>query len=130
MSRVVDKNDIICYYNEANLLHRLDGPAYEDCEIGQFCWYINSQRHREDGPAVIYRDGYQAWYRNGLRHREDGPAIITHNQREYWYNRGELHRIDGPAIEEKNSSRKEYWIHNQQYTEEEFKIVVFSLGIN
>ena len=38
-------------------------------------WFLNGKRHREDGPAVEYANGYKSWYINGELHREDGPAI-------------------------------------------------------
>lgn len=28
-------------------------------------WWLNGKRHREDGPAVIYPDGYRTWFLNG-----------------------------------------------------------------
>ena len=43
------------------------------------------QFHNEDGPAVIYSDGYEAWYINGKPHREDGPAIIYANGDKIWF---------------------------------------------
>ena len=43
------------------------------------------ERHREDGPAVIYSDGEQYWYINGNLHREDGPAVIFPDGEQYWY---------------------------------------------
>lgn len=32
--------------------------------------------HREDGPAIMYSDGYQEWRSYGALHRKDGPARI------------------------------------------------------
>jgi len=28
-------------------------------------WYLNGQRHREDGPAVEHADGSKSWWLNG-----------------------------------------------------------------
>jgi hypothetical protein len=39
-------------------------------------WYKNGKLHREDGPAVIHRDGAKEWYWNDRRHRSDGPAVV------------------------------------------------------
>jgi len=50
-----------CWYNEANQLHRLDGPAVDDVH-GIKCWYQNGQCHRLDGPAVEYANGDKYWY--------------------------------------------------------------------
>jgi hypothetical protein len=53
----------IQYINENNLLHRLDGPAFE-----------------------LY-NGYKEWYKDEKFHREDGPAREYNNiVKEYWYN--------------------------------------------
>ena len=46
--------------------HREDGPAIERANYGNF-WYLNGKRHREDGPAVERADGYKAWYLNGVQ---------------------------------------------------------------
>ena len=32
---------------------------------GSKSWYLNGERHREDGPAIEDADGYKAWYLNG-----------------------------------------------------------------
>jgi len=32
---------------------------------GTKIWYLNGQRHREDGPAIEYESGYKEWYING-----------------------------------------------------------------
>ena len=52
--------------------------------------YYNAagQLHREDGPAIVRKDGSMAWYRNDLRHREDGPAIVLANGNKEWYLNG------------------------------------------
>jgi hypothetical protein len=61
--------------------------------------------HREDGPAIVFRSGYEAWWLNGKLHREDGPAII--------YSNGE----------------KSYWLNDKQYTEDAFKTIQFFNGV-
>jgi hypothetical protein len=48
-------------------------------------WYLNGERHREDGPAVEFSGGNKAWYLNGKLHREDGPAVEYEDGRKYWY---------------------------------------------
>ena len=52
---------------------------------GSKSWYLNGQRHREDGPAFYRRDVYKAWYLNGKLHREDGPAIEYADGDKYWF---------------------------------------------
>jgi hypothetical protein len=51
-------------------------------------WFLNGQRHREDGPAIEWADGDKSWYFNGKRHREDGPAVEGANGSKYWYLNG------------------------------------------
>ena len=38
-------------------------------------WYLNGERHREDGPAVEYANGTKYWYLNGKQ---------FFLQKEYW----------------------------------------------
>jgi len=52
-------------------------------------WYLNNQRHREDGPATERSNGSREWYLNGQRHREDGPAIETAHGICKWFLNGE-----------------------------------------
>jgi len=51
-------------------------------------WYLNGERHREDGPAVEDDEGYKAWYLNGKRHRTDGPAYEETDGYKEWYLNG------------------------------------------
>jgi len=48
--------------------------------------------------------GNKRWYINGVYHREDGPAI------KYYH------------------GTKEWWLHGEQYTEEEFVLLQFTNG--
>jgi hypothetical protein len=57
-------------------------------EYGTQEWWVNGQRHRVDGPAVIYADGSKRWYINDQLHRLDGPAIIRVDGSQYWYING------------------------------------------
>jgi hypothetical protein len=76
-------------------------------------------RHREDGPAIEYADGYKAWYINGKLHREGGPAVEYTSEAKSWYVKGKLHREDGPAIEHADGY-KAWFINDKQYSEKEF----------
>jgi hypothetical protein len=83
-------------------------------------WYnLEGQLHREDGPAIEFRDGYKAYYINGKRHREDGPAVDCGNKYKCYYINNKLHREDGPAVEYANGD-KSYYINDEELTEEEF----------
>ena len=67
---VVDTRGTRWYYNSANQLHRIDGPAVEYTS-GTEHWYQNNQRHRTDGPAVDYQNGGKEWWLNGTYMTED-----------------------------------------------------------
>ena len=82
-------------------------------------WYLNGQRHREDGPAVEYIDGYKAWYLNDKLHRKDGPAIEDAGGGKAWYLNGERHREDGPAIDWADGS-KHWFLNDKELSEAEF----------
>ena len=56
--------------------------------------------HREDGPAIDYKNGYKAWFLNGKCHRDDGPAV------EYRF------------------GTKEWWLNNVKYSEIDFYIAI------
>jgi hypothetical protein len=66
---------------------------------GNKFWYVNGQRHREDGPACEYTDGTTSWYLHGKSHRIGGPAVEWRGGAKTWYVHGVLHRLDGPAME-------------------------------
>jgi hypothetical protein len=52
---------------------------------GDKCWYLNGERHREDGPASEYASGAKSWLLKGGYHREDGPAIECGDGSKFWY---------------------------------------------
>ena len=56
---------------------------------GDKFWYLNDQRHREDGPAIEYANGDKFWYLNDQLHREAGPAVEYADGGKYWYLNGE-----------------------------------------
>jgi len=68
-------------------------------EYGNKRWYDkNGQFHRENGPAIEYRNGTKEWWWHGYLHRVDGPAVEDANGSKFWYRHGIRHREDGPAI--------------------------------
>ena len=90
--------------------------------VGTTCWYKDAKctiLHRENGPAVVFINGYKEWYQNGLLHRTDGPAIEFADDTKQWYQNGLLHRTDGPAVEWSNG-RKSWWLNGEELTEAEF----------
>lgn len=89
--------------------------VYDD---GRKDWFLNDQRHREDGPAIEWADGKE-WWINGQRHREDGPAIEWADGSKYWWLNGKRHREDGPAAEYADGN-KEWWLNGKYFGEVEF----------
>jgi hypothetical protein len=89
-------------------------------------WYLNGERHREDGPAIEYLNGSKQWYLNSKRHRIDGPAIEYYDGTKEWWLNGRRHREDGPAVEFADGS-KAWWLNGTAYTEFDWKIAVEKL---
>lgn len=98
---------------------------YQDGTIRYYNYRDNL--HREDGPAVIYPSGTKLWYFNNKKHREDGPAIEYPDGSGSWYFNDQRHRLDGPAIV-RSDGTKEYWINGKGYLEEEYRMIIFTLG--
>jgi hypothetical protein len=69
--------------------------------------------------VMVYTNGSKSWYLNGQRHREDGPAFEGADGNKYWYLNGKPHREDGPAVEWISGS-KAWYLNGEQLTEEEF----------
>lgn len=69
-------------------------------------YWQNKNRHREDGPAIIYSSGAEEYYLNGILHREDGPAITLLNK-SFWYYHGTFINV---------SSQKEFVKYLVNYT--------------
>jgi antitoxin component YwqK of YwqJK toxin-antitoxin module len=68
-------------------------------------YYLNGERHRENGPAYQgwYENGnkwYECYYLNGKYHRENGPAYQS------WYENG-------------NKRYEEYYLNNKEVSKEE-----------
>lgn len=82
----INPNGSTYYFKDKKMtkIHREDGPAIE-FKDGSKYWYKDSELHREDGPAVELPDGRKEWWINGNQHREDGPAVINRwGNEEYW----------------------------------------------
>ena len=52
-------------------------------------WYKNGVLHNDiDLPAVVSAQGDLEYYQNGKRHRDNGPAVIRRNGVCSWYKDG------------------------------------------
>jgi hypothetical protein len=94
------------YYKKGtNILHRRNGPAIETAN-GDKYFYINGERHREDGPAIersMFNWFYKEWHINGKLHRKNGPAVESANGYKEWW-------INGKRLsDEKEAILNEWW---------------------
>lgn len=69
---VVDNFGTTRWYKDAKckVLHRENDPAVQYADDGTKCWFQNGQRHRTDGPALVYADGTKEWFINGVEMTE------------------------------------------------------------
>ena len=113
-----DGNEFYHKDRAMTIRHREDGPAisYRD---GDKLWYLNGQIHREDGPAIEHGSGAKNWYKHGNRHREDGPAYEGADGTKFWIINGLYHREDGPAVEY-CSGEKAWYLNGVRFSEQEF----------
>jgi len=44
-------------------------------------WYINGERHREDGPAIETSKGIKGWYINGKQYTEKEYKYKTRSRK-------------------------------------------------
>jgi hypothetical protein len=49
---------------------------------------LRGELHRENGPALITKEGDEHWFEHGRRHRIGGPAVVTRNGAEQWWLHG------------------------------------------
>lgn len=94
------------------ILHNPSGPAVESTDSSRQEWWFKGNRHRLDGPALVYQATttalakkhgsypvYAAWFMHGVLHNDDGPAIVDYRTgRVCYYEEGLKHRDDGPAV--------------------------------
>ena len=69
----VDEYGIRSYYDKSGQLRRLDGALHN-------AWFYNNQRHRTDGPAIIWTNGVKEWWIGGKQLTEDefNQAVKQH----------------------------------------------------
>jgi hypothetical protein len=114
----VDELKAIRWYNDKDERHRLDGPAVEWLD-GYKAWWVDGKLHRLDGPAIESANGHKEWYVDGKLHRTDGPANEWADGTKKWYINGKRHRLDGPAIECADGY-KAWFVDDGHMSEEEF----------
>lgn len=79
--------------NSAGQLHRENGPALI-LKDGTEKWYCKGKLHRDLGPAAIHPHGLREWYQHGVRHRDTGPAFEMGPEEHIWFQDGKMCMID------------------------------------
>jgi len=71
--------------NGSLIVHCKDAPAVQYPD-GTEEWLMNGRLHRADGPAVVNREmGITEWYSGGEKHRADGPAVMFDDGSSQWW---------------------------------------------
>lgn len=120
--RYIARRHDVRSYDAKGVYHSVNGPAVESSSYSS--WYLNGKLHRENGPAIILKNGGEFWWFNGKRHRIGAPAIENVSGYKAWYIHDALHREDGPAVEHPNGDR-EWWLHGE-WMRSEFKKRVYN----
>jgi len=63
--------------DEQMMWYILKGYTIHVDVFGTRDWFLNGQRHREDGPAIEYADGSRAWYLNDQNMTEEEHRKLT-----------------------------------------------------
>lgn len=84
----------ICTWYRRGVIHRWHGPACYTLEPGQTetvygAWLLHDKYHRDDGPAIIHKNGMIEYYHKGQRHNKLGPAVVYPDSTCEWYWKGE-----------------------------------------
>lgn len=106
-----------------------DGVYKLEYANGEKIWKKNNLLHREDGPSYEDKFGNKYWYKEGQLHREDGPAVELSNGDKEWWRRGQLHREDGYAVIKADGSGS-YWLNGIFHTEKAFNQTAMEININ
>ena len=88
-------NDLLSFHNCLRLLNKYKNQTFHlkhqvTVTLSHVAIYIykNGELHRDDGPAIINKNGDLLWYQNGQYHRDDGPAIMKENGCTIWCQNG------------------------------------------
>ena len=93
---------------------------------GDITFYVDGKTHREDGPAVICKEGDTVcWLLDGMLSRGGNkPAVWRSDGRLDWYWEGKVHRDDGPCYERfvKVADAELYTIHGKRCERAAFEL--------
>ena len=71
--------------------------------------------------SVTVTDNAEYWFKNGRLHRENGPAIQFKDGDNRWYKNGKLHRENGPAVDFPKGYCKKWYVNGTKLTKSQFK---------
>lgn len=109
------EGETVFYFDADGKKHHDDGPAEKKWSTS--CWYQHGVLHNDDGPARVVEDFVYEWWVNGKRHRENGPAVEYREDGAFeWWVDGKRHRVDGPAVKNADGS-EEWWLNGVQVDE-------------
>ena len=54
--------------------------------VGTRYWYYNNLTHRDNGPAIEYKNGDKFYYKKGHLSRLDGPSVYIGKNKYYYIN--------------------------------------------
>lgn len=78
---IIQDDGIERWLNEAGELHRVGKPAYINPTSGYESYWFNGQRHREDGPAIIWGDGIEFYYFDGISYsKKEWQKLVSSTQ--------------------------------------------------
>ena len=77
--------------------------------IGKTCYLELDDDVPSDGTGLFIDRDLRFWLKNGEFHRDDEPAVIFKDDTEEWFQNGEYHREGGPALISKRCGYMEWW---------------------
>ena len=89
-------------------------------------WYFNNQRHRANGPAVVWANGTSKWFWHDDLVTENTHRLIVSvrleiwkSGRKVWFSKNRRHRANGPSMTWGYSGRKQWHWYGKEVTEYE-----------
>ena len=70
-----------------------------------------NETHWKNGDIIMakYYDGFQSWWLNNERHREDGPALIYSDGTKFWFYHGKEIKVSSQVEFERYLRLKAFW---------------------
>jgi len=105
---------IYFFIKGTGILHKEDGPALIDRD-GKTEWRLHGKLHRLDGPAYEQPDGHKEWWVDDQRHRVDGPALIYPDGTTDWWLEGRYFETKELWFEALTEEQKEKALYSEYF---------------